>query len=82
MLHILEWIFLRVQEVKGRDGSMANRNGIVDSKMSTICGLEYGIQVLGRKREETLALRKHAIMADNIYDCSDGSMANRNGVEH
>jgi hypothetical protein len=30
MLHILEWIFLRVQEVKGSDGSMANRNGIVE----------------------------------------------------
>ncbi len=36
--------------------------------MSTICGLEYGIQVLGWNREETLALRKRAIMADHIYD--------------
>jgi hypothetical protein len=32
MLHILEWIFLRVQEVKGSDGSMANRNGIAIRK--------------------------------------------------
>jgi hypothetical protein len=29
---------------------------------------EYGIQVLGWKREETLAHRKRAIMADAIYD--------------
>jgi hypothetical protein len=36
--------------------------------MSTVCWQEYGIQVLGRKREETLALRKRAIMADHIYD--------------
>jgi hypothetical protein len=36
--------------------------------MSTICWPEYGIQVLGWKREETLALRKHAIIADHIYD--------------
>jgi hypothetical protein len=29
---------------------------------------EYGIQVLGWKREETLALGKLTIMADDIYD--------------
>jgi hypothetical protein len=36
--------------------------------MSTICWQEYGIQVLGWKREETLAPRKRATMADHTYD--------------
>jgi hypothetical protein len=37
-------------------------------KISTICWPEFEIQVLGRKREETLALCKRAIMADHFYD--------------
>jgi hypothetical protein len=61
--------FLRVQEVKGSDGSMANSSGFANEEYAKF-GPEYGN--LGRKREETfawnLALRKRATMADHSDD--------------
>jgi hypothetical protein len=57
------------KEVKGRDGSMANRSGVANEEYTKL-ELEYGI--LGPKREEmlawNLALRKHATMADDSDD--------------
>jgi hypothetical protein len=67
MMHILEWIFLLVQEVKGRDGSMANRSGVENEEYAKFRP-EYGI--LGRKREETLAWNLALRMAD---DCDDSA---------
>ncbi len=55
--------FWRVLEVKGRDGSMANRSGVENEEYAKF-GPECGIP--GRKREETLSWNLALRMADDI----------------